>query len=138
MSYVAINVLTVPEGAGPTLEERFAARQGAVDSAEGFEHFELLRPVAGTGDYLVYVSSVGLRAARRRVQREQGERELVANFTLSIDLELLAATKITAAKPARATNSINPYQPETGASEKWSDGINGQISPTIAGGILAK
>ncbi len=54
MSYVAINVLTVPEGAGSTLEERFAARQGAVDSAPGFEHFELLRPVEGTSDYLVY------------------------------------------------------------------------------------
>jgi heme-degrading monooxygenase HmoA len=54
MSYVAINVLTVPEGAGPTLEERFAARQGAVDGAPGFEHFELLRPVEGTSDYLVY------------------------------------------------------------------------------------
>jgi heme-degrading monooxygenase HmoA len=54
MSYVAINVLTVPDGAGGTLEERFAARQGAVDSAPGFEHFELLRPLEGTSDYLVY------------------------------------------------------------------------------------
>lgn len=51
--YVAINVLTVPEGAGGTLEQRFAARQGSVDSAPGFEHFALLRPVEGTSDYLV-------------------------------------------------------------------------------------
>jgi heme-degrading monooxygenase HmoA len=54
MSYVAINVLTVPKERASTLEERFAARQGAVDSAPGFEHFELLRPVEGTQDYLVY------------------------------------------------------------------------------------
>jgi heme-degrading monooxygenase HmoA len=54
MSYVAINVLTVPADAGATLEQRFAARQGAVDGAPGFEHFELLRPVEGTSDYLVY------------------------------------------------------------------------------------
>ncbi len=54
MSYVAINVLQVPEGAGTTLEQRFAARQGAVEGAPGFEHFELLRPVTGTSDYLVY------------------------------------------------------------------------------------
>jgi heme-degrading monooxygenase HmoA len=54
MSYVVINVLSVPEGAGATLEQRFAGRAGAVDSAPGFEHFELLRPVEGTGDYLVY------------------------------------------------------------------------------------
>ena len=54
MSYVAINVLSVPEGAGRVLEERFAGRQGAVDQAPGFEHFELLRPLEGTSDYLVY------------------------------------------------------------------------------------
>ncbi len=54
MSYVAINVLSVPAGAGATLEERFAARQGAVDAAPGFERFELLRPLEGTDDYLVY------------------------------------------------------------------------------------
>ena len=54
MGFVAVNVLTVPAGAGGTLEERFAARQGAVDSAPGFEHFELLRPLEGTDDYLVY------------------------------------------------------------------------------------
>ena len=54
MSYVAINVLSVPPGAGATLEERFASRQGAVDAAPGFEHFELLRPLQGTDDYLVY------------------------------------------------------------------------------------
>ncbi|MCA1713405.1 MAG: antibiotic biosynthesis monooxygenase [Actinobacteria bacterium] len=54
MSYVAINVLTVPAEARETLEQRFAARQGAVDGAPGFEHFELLRPVEGTEDYLVY------------------------------------------------------------------------------------
>jgi heme-degrading monooxygenase HmoA len=54
VSYVAINVLTVPDGAGAALEQRFAARQGGVDSAPGFEHFALLRPVEGTQDYLVY------------------------------------------------------------------------------------
>ncbi len=54
MSYVAINVLTVPAGAGATLEERFAGRAGSVEQSPGFEHFELLRPVAGTADYLVY------------------------------------------------------------------------------------
>lgn len=54
MSYVAINVLTVPDGRGEVLEQRFAGRAGTVDSAPGFEHFELLRPVEGTDTYLVY------------------------------------------------------------------------------------
>lgn len=54
MAYVAINVLSVPEGRGATLEERFAARAGSVELAAGFEKFELLKPLAGTTDYLVY------------------------------------------------------------------------------------
>lgn len=54
MSFVAINVLTVPDGAGDTLEQRFARRAGSVERADGFQHFELLRPMAGTDDYLVY------------------------------------------------------------------------------------
>jgi heme oxygenase (mycobilin-producing) len=54
MSFVAINVLTVPEPMRETLEQRFAARAGEVDKMEGFEAFELLRPVEGQDRYLVY------------------------------------------------------------------------------------
>lgn len=54
MSFVAINVLSVPEGRGEVLEERFGRRAGSVEAAPGFERFELLRPVGGTDDYLVY------------------------------------------------------------------------------------
>ena len=54
MTFVTINVLSVPEAAGATLEERFARRAGSVERAPGFEHFELLRPLEGTDSYLVY------------------------------------------------------------------------------------
>nr|WP_218566403.1 antibiotic biosynthesis monooxygenase [Vallicoccus soli] len=54
MPYVAINVLTVPGGRGEVLEQRFAGRAGAVEASPGFERFELLRPVEGTDQYLVY------------------------------------------------------------------------------------
>jgi heme-degrading monooxygenase HmoA len=54
MTYVAINVLAVPEGNGELLEQRFASRAGTVERAPGFEHFELLRPIDGTDQYLVY------------------------------------------------------------------------------------
>ena len=91
----------------------------------------------GTGDYLVYVSATGMRAARRRVQRTGNEHELVANFTLAVDLTLLAKTTVTADRPVRATNSIGPMQPETGASEKWLDGVGSNIPPTIAGDLNA-
>ncbi|GAO08540.1 antibiotic biosynthesis monooxygenase [Streptomyces lydicamycinicus] len=54
MSIVKINVLTVPAEQREVLEQRFAARAGTVDSSDGFEWFELLRPVEGTDQYLVY------------------------------------------------------------------------------------
>ena len=53
MTVVKINVLEVPAGSGADLEERFAARRGDVDTVEGFESFELLRPTDGGGHYLV-------------------------------------------------------------------------------------
>ncbi|WP_432975232.1 antibiotic biosynthesis monooxygenase family protein [Dactylosporangium sp. CA-233914] len=54
MAVVKINAIEVPEGAGPELERRFGARQGAVEGQPGFLGFELLRPVAGETRYFVY------------------------------------------------------------------------------------
>jgi heme-degrading monooxygenase HmoA len=54
MAVVKINAIDVPDGGGPELERRFAARQGAVENAPGFLGFELLRPVAGETRYFVY------------------------------------------------------------------------------------
>ncbi|HWL43895.1 MAG TPA: antibiotic biosynthesis monooxygenase [Ilumatobacter sp.] len=53
MSVVKINAITIPEGMGPELEARFAARAHAVDNQPGFESFQLLRPVAGDTRYFV-------------------------------------------------------------------------------------
>lgn len=53
MSVVKINAIEVPEGKGPELEARFAARVGEVDQMEGFEEFMLLRPTAGDTRYFV-------------------------------------------------------------------------------------
>ncbi len=54
MSYVVMNVLTVPGGDGAVLEQRFAGRAGLVEQAEGLAAVQLLRPVEGTARYLVY------------------------------------------------------------------------------------
>ncbi|OUC88247.1 antibiotic biosynthesis monooxygenase family protein [Streptosporangium minutum] len=54
MSVVKINVLTVPTEMREELERRFSGRAGIVESADGFEWFELLRPVEGTDQYMVY------------------------------------------------------------------------------------
>jgi heme-degrading monooxygenase HmoA len=45
VTVIKINAITVPEDAGDELAQRFAARAGAVDDQDGFEGFELLRPV---------------------------------------------------------------------------------------------
>lgn len=54
MSVVKINVLTVPAEQREILEKRFASRAHAVENSDGFEWFELLRPVEGTDNYMVY------------------------------------------------------------------------------------
>ncbi|MFB7589272.1 antibiotic biosynthesis monooxygenase family protein [Streptomyces sp. NPDC056169] len=53
-SVVKINVLTVPAEQREVLEQRFASRAGSVEGSDGFEWFELLRPLEGTDQYLVY------------------------------------------------------------------------------------
>jgi hypothetical protein len=89
--------------------------QAVTDSAGNYR----VRFDTGTGDYLVYVAATGFKSARRRVQREGTERELVADFTMARDLTTLAAVKVTAEKPVRATNTVRPTELETGASENW-------------------
>jgi len=53
MSIIRINVIEVAEGKGPELARRFAGRARAVDTAEGFEGFELLQPTDGRPTWLV-------------------------------------------------------------------------------------
>ncbi len=54
MSVIKINAITVPDGYGPELERRFAQRAGEVERMEGFEGFQLLRPVTGETRWFVY------------------------------------------------------------------------------------
>jgi heme oxygenase (mycobilin-producing) len=53
MTVVKINAITVPPDGGDELARRFAARAGAVDSQDGFEGFELLRPTDDRTTWLV-------------------------------------------------------------------------------------
>src|SRR5690242_20136763 len=91
----------------------------------------------GTGDYLVYVAVTGFKPVRRRVQRQGDERELVADFTLARDLTVLAAVKVTATRPERASNQVRPTDPEPGSGDRWREGVEGQISPSVAGDLTA-
>jgi heme-degrading monooxygenase HmoA len=53
VTVVKINAITVREGSGDELAHRFARRAGAVDDADGFEGFELLRPTDDRETWLV-------------------------------------------------------------------------------------
>ena len=53
MTLIKINAITVPAESGDELARRFAARAGAVDGADGFEGFELLKPTDGRLQWLV-------------------------------------------------------------------------------------
>jgi heme oxygenase (mycobilin-producing) len=53
VTVVRINAITVPDEGGDELANRFAERAGAVEHAEGFEGFELLRPTDGRTTWLV-------------------------------------------------------------------------------------
>lgn len=108
-------------------------RDAETDSAGNYS----VRFERGTGDYLVYVSASGFRTARRRVQRQADEHELVANFTLARDLARLDTVKVTAAKPERASNYVGPMLQEPGSSERWQGGVSGQVPPTLAGDLAA-
>jgi heme-degrading monooxygenase HmoA len=50
---IKINAITVPAEGGDEVAKRFASRAGTVDSAEGFEGFELLRPTDDRTTWLV-------------------------------------------------------------------------------------
>ncbi len=110
-----------------------AVKQTTTDSSGSYS----VRFEPGTGDYLVYVSATGYRTARRRVQRQGGEIVLVADFRLASEAAMLAEVKVRGTKPVRVENDVTPYNPETGSSEKYADGVNGQLSPSTAGDLNA-
>jgi heme-degrading monooxygenase HmoA len=53
MSIIKINAITVASDSGDELAKRFGARAGAVDNADGFEGFELLKPTDDRTTWLV-------------------------------------------------------------------------------------
>jgi heme-degrading monooxygenase HmoA len=53
MTVIKVNAIDVERGSGDELARRFAGRAGAVDSSDGFEGFELLRPTDERRTWLV-------------------------------------------------------------------------------------
>jgi heme-degrading monooxygenase HmoA len=53
VTVIKINAITVSPDSGDELARRFAARAGAVDEQDGFEGFELLKPIDDRTTWLV-------------------------------------------------------------------------------------
>lgn len=106
------------------------------DTTDRNGRFTVVFP-AGTGDYLVSVRAVGYATARRRILRSAGASDtLVANFELAPDVTTLAAVRVQADRPERASNDIRQTNPEPGGLEHWEHGVEGRIAPTSIGDPL--
>lgn len=115
MTFIAVNVLTVPQGRGATLEERFARRRGTVETAPGFEHFELLRPIEGTADYLVYT-----------------------RWRSRADFEAWTASQSFAGGHGEASNRAPQEQRAATASTIWMFDVATSASPPQRPGVLGR
>lgn len=93
----------------------------------------------GSGDYLVFVTAAGFQSARRRVQRQASEREFVVDLALvAVAPQVLRAVQVQAGPPPRPGRGAAPMgTEETGASEKWVDGVAGALSPSQRGDLNA-
>jgi heme oxygenase (mycobilin-producing) len=103
MSVVKINAIEVPEGMGPELEKRFAARAGEVEHMEGFEEFMLLRPTEGESRYFVLT--------------RWASEEAFQNWRTSREFAQQHANTHTEAKDEQGSGPAKPQHPvATGAS----------------------
>ena len=85
MTVIKINAITVSSDSGDELAHRFASRAGAVDGADGFEGFELLKPTDERTQWLVitrwrdedsfnaWTSSPAFAHGHRSQQERQGD-----------------------------------------------------------------
>lgn len=99
----------------------------------------------GPGDYLVYATAPGRRAARRRLTRGMPGLPGVgsADSVFTVDLALPAAVARLAAvqaqvrrpEPERRIPPNNPSDPGVGAAERDVDVVPGAVPPDVAGDL---
>lgn len=94
MTVIKINAIEVEATSGNELGRRFAGRAGAVDRADGFEGFELLRPTDERHTWLVmtrwrdeasfnaWVSSPAFAHGHRGAGAPKGDRPLATHSEL--------------------------------------------------------
>jgi hypothetical protein len=92
----------------------------------------------GTGDYLVHVSGAGMETVRKRVTRTGADSVFVVDVMLKrADAEQLAAVNVTATKPTPSRHDYYGLGAGAGAMAHTVDGVNGSVTPDLAGNIAA-
>jgi hypothetical protein len=92
----------------------------------------------GSGDYLVYVSATGFAPGRRRVQRTASERRFVVDLILKATVpQQLAAVKVRAQAPPPVPREVRLGNEDTGANERWSEGVTATVAPNARGDLAA-
>lgn len=105
MSVIKINAIEVPEGQGPELESRFAARKHAVDSSPGFKGFQLLRPTKGEDRYFVVTEweteddFENWRSNRAPAEHATGRKPVATGASL-LEFEVVNLDEVEPAAPA--------------------------------------
>ncbi|HWH51755.1 MAG TPA: carboxypeptidase-like regulatory domain-containing protein, partial [Gemmatimonadaceae bacterium] len=93
----------------------------------------------GTGDYLVHVGKIGYTEFRKRVTRSATGISADSLYTVDAKLpaiaQKLAAVQVQAQKlkPQRGPE----FGAEVGSSEQFSNGVNGALSPDMAGDLAS-
>ena len=92
----------------------------------------------GTGDYLLHVSAPGKKTVRKRITRSGTDSVFVVNVVLVGEgAEQLAAVRVTGRRVKPTRNGDYGAAPATGAMEQTVDGVNGAVTPDLAGNIAA-
>jgi hypothetical protein len=89
----------------------------------------------GTGDYLVHVTKIGFTQFRKRVTRNGADTVYVVDAKMPAVAQKLDAVQVQASRPK--PNRGPEFGPEVGASERIADGVNGAISPDLAGDLTS-
>ena len=94
MPVVKINAISVPPGAGPELEKRFAERAHTVEKSPGFLGFQLLRPTKGEDRYFVVTQwesdeAFQAWATGRGAEAHAGQRAAVATGASLLEFDVV-------------------------------------------------
>src|SRR5699024_3383710 len=106
MSVIKINAIEIPEGQGPELEARFAARRHSVDDAPGFNGFPLLRPHNSEDRCFIITESETEEdsqqcLSQRRPSHESTGRQPVATGSALLHFEVVNLDEIEPAPPVQ-------------------------------------